>query len=37
MIKGVVMLFKEKGFYWIIIREIVKVVGFSIGMFYEYI
>lgn len=37
MIKGAVMLFKEKGYHRTTTREIAKASGFSIGTLYEYI
>ncbi|WKA50322.1 TetR/AcrR family transcriptional regulator [Planococcus liqunii] len=37
MIRGAVMLFKEKGFHRTTTREIAKASGFSIGTLYEYI
>lgn len=37
MIRGAVMLFKEKGFHRTTTREIAKAAGFSIGTLYEYI
>ncbi len=37
MIKGAVLLFKEKGFHRTTTREIAKASGFSIGTLYEYI
>ena len=37
MIKGAIILFKEKGFHRTTTREIAKESGFSIGTLYEYI
>jgi TetR/AcrR family transcriptional regulator, cholesterol catabolism regulator len=37
MIKGAVILFKQKGFHRTTTREIAKAAGFSIGTLYEYI
>lgn len=37
MIKGAIVLFKEKGFHRTTTREIAKESGFSIGTLYEYI
>lgn len=37
MIKGAVLLFKQKGFHKTTTREIAKASGFSIGTLYEYI
>jgi TetR/AcrR family transcriptional regulator, cholesterol catabolism regulator len=37
MIKGAVILFKEKGFHRTTTREIARAAGFSIGTLYEYI
>ena len=37
MIKGAVILFKEKGYHRTTTREIAKASGFSIGTLYEYI
>ena len=37
MIKGAVILFKQKGFHRTTTREIARAAGFSIGTLYEYI